>query len=184
MFRSISRVGLFRQTDLYGQATRKPRAFSHSLSVSPDLTHSESSEIDHRLFVGQLLILNIIDLLPSNGYEEIFLSLAVLGSVVDTFYPYMEEDAIITAVHPATTRSLGKDLEIDSLHVSFRLVRRLMYDDQINKATFKRPAWLSDLQPSAPSDGYLMENGQFTVELANDERIKQDLRVTIEVTGI
>ena len=96
----------------------------------------------------------------------------------------MEEEAIITAVHPATTRSLGEGLEIDSLHVSFRVVRRSMYEDQINKATFKKPAWLTALQPSAPSDGYLMEHGQFTVELANDERIKQDLRVTIEVTGL
>jgi hypothetical protein len=82
----------------------------------------KAQKSDHRLFVGQLPILNITDLLPSNGYEEIFLSLAVLGSVVDTFNSYMEEDAIITAVHPATTSSLGKDLEIDSLHVSFRLV--------------------------------------------------------------
>ena len=97
---------------------------------------------------------------------------------------YMEEKAIITAVHPATTRSLGEGLEMDSLHVSFRVVRRSMYDDQINKVTFKKPAWLTDLQPSAPFNGYLMQNGQFIVELANDDRIKQDLRVTIEVTDI
>ena len=94
---------------------------------------------------------------------------------------YMEEKAIITVVHPATTRILGKDLQFNSLHVSFQVVRSSMYDDQINKATFKKPAWLSELQTSAPIDGYLMENGQFTVELAKDDQIKQDLNVTIEV---
>jgi hypothetical protein len=116
--------------------------------------------------------------------KNIFLCLAVLGSIVDTSLPHMEEEAIITAVHPATTRSLGEGLEIDSLHVSFRVVQRAMYDDQINKAILKKPQWLSELQPSAPPDGYLMEHGQFTVELAKDDRIKQDLGVTIEVTDI
>lgn len=96
----------------------------------------------------------------------------------------MEEDAIITAVHPATTRSLGEGIDIDSLHVTFQVVRCSMYDDQIKKAIFKRPAWLNELQPSAPSDGYLMEHGQFTVELAKDDRIKQDLGVVIEVHDI
>jgi hypothetical protein len=94
----------------------------------------------------------------------------------------MEEEATVTAVHPATTRSFGEGLEIDSLHVSFRVVRRSMYEDQIKKATFKSPAWLSDLEPSAPPDGYMMEHGQFTVELAKDDRIRPDLSVTIEVT--
>jgi hypothetical protein len=94
----------------------------------------------------------------------------------------MEEEATITAVHPATTRSLGEGLEIDSLHVSFRVVRRSMYEDQIKKATFKSPAWLSGLEPSAPPDGYMMEHGQFTVELSKDDRIKPDLTITIEVS--
>jgi hypothetical protein len=93
----------------------------------------------------------------------------------------MEEKAIVTAVHTAATRRLGKGLEFNSLHVSFQIVGSSIYNDKINKATFKKPAWLSDLQPSAPVDGYLMENGQFTVELAKDDRIKQDLNVTIEV---
>jgi hypothetical protein len=99
-------------------------------------------------------------------------------------HSHMEEEAIITAVHPATTRSLGEGITIDSLHVSFRVVRYSMYDDQTNKATLKKPAWLSELQPSAPLDGYLMEHGQFTVELAKDDRIKPDLIVTVEVTDI
>jgi len=68
----------------------------------------------------------------------------------------MEEEATVTAVHPATTGSLGEGLEIDSLHVSFRVVRRSTYEDQIKKA-FKSPAWLSDLEPSAPSDGYMIQ---------------------------
>src|ERR1700674_3297186 len=92
----------------------------------------------------------------------------------------MEEKAIVTAVHTAATRRLGKGLEFNSLHVSFRIVGSSIYNDKINKATLKKPAWLTDLQPSAPVDGYLMENGQFTVELAKDDRIKQDLNVTMK----
>jgi hypothetical protein len=94
----------------------------------------------------------------------------------------MEEEAIITGVQPATTRNLGEGLEIQSVHVRFRVVRHSIYEDQINKATFKRPAWIRDLEPSAPSEGYLMEHGQFAVELVKDERIKQGLGVTVEVT--
>ena len=86
----------------------------------------------------------------------------------------MEEKATVTAVHPATTRSLGEGLEIDSLHVSFRVVRRSTYEDQIKKA-FKSPAWLSDLEPSASPDGYMIEHGQFSMELAKDDRIRPDL---------
>jgi hypothetical protein len=40
----------------------------------------------------------------------------------------MEEEATITAVHPATTRKLGEGLEFNSLHVSFRVVRRAVMD--------------------------------------------------------
>jgi hypothetical protein len=49
--------------------------------------------------------------------------------------------------------------EINSFHVSFRLERPSIYGAQINKARFKNPAWLGDLEPSAPADGYLMEAG-------------------------
>src|ERR1700757_3038716 len=93
----------------------------------------------------------------------------------------MEEKAIVTAVQTAATRRLGKGLEFNSLHVSFRIVESSICDEKIKKATFKKPAWLTDLQPSTPVDGYLMENGQFTVELAKGDRIKQDLNLTIEV---
>lgn len=94
----------------------------------------------------------------------------------------MEEEAIITAAQPGTKRSVGESLQIEFLHVSFRVVRRSMYEDQINKATFKSPGWLCGLEPSAPLDGYLMEHGQFAAELAKDDRIKEGLQVTIEVT--
>ena len=32
--------------------------------------------------------------------------------------------------------------------------------------------------------GYLMEHGEFTVELAKDERINEDLKVAVEVTDM
>jgi hypothetical protein len=39
----------------------------------------------------------------------------------------MEEKAIVTAVHTAATRRLGKGLEFNSLHVSFRIVGSSIY---------------------------------------------------------
>jgi hypothetical protein len=67
-----------------------------------------------------------------------------------------------------------------SLHVSFRVLAALKYQNTINKATLKSPHWLSELQASAPIDGYAMKNGEFTVSLPKDDRIKEDLRVMVK----
>ncbi len=96
----------------------------------------------------------------------------------------MEEEAIITEVRPGTQRSLGEGLDINFLQVSFRLLRQTRYKDHGYKVTLKSPAWLSQLEPSAPLNGYLMEHGEFSAELANDERINEDLKVTVEVTDV
>ena len=95
----------------------------------------------------------------------------------------MEEEALITAVRPGPQRTIGESLHLEFLHVSFRVLAASKYGDKINKATLKGPPWLSELQTSAPFDGYTMEDGEFTVSLPKDERIKEDLRVTIEVSG-
>ena len=95
----------------------------------------------------------------------------------------MEEEAIITAVQLGPQTTIGKSLHLEFLHVSFRVLAASKYGDKINKATLKGPPWLSELQTSAPFDGYTMEDGEFTVSLPKDERIKEDLRVTIEVSG-
>jgi hypothetical protein len=94
----------------------------------------------------------------------------------------MQEEAIITKVGPGTQRSLGEGLDINFLQVTFRVLRRSRYRDRGYKVTLKSPAWLSQLEPSAPLNGYLMENGEFSAELAKDERINEDLKVAIEVT--
>jgi hypothetical protein len=96
----------------------------------------------------------------------------------------MQEEAIITKVRLGTQRSLGEGLEINFLQVSFRVLRRSRYRDRGYKVTLKSPAWLSQLEPSAPLNGYLMENGEFSAELAEDERLNEDLKVTIEVTDV
>ena len=96
----------------------------------------------------------------------------------------MEEEAIITAVRPGTQRSLGEVLDINFLQVSFRVLRRSRYRDHGYKVTLKSPAWLSQLEPSAPLNGYLMEHGEFSAELTKDERINEDLKVTVEVTDV
>jgi hypothetical protein len=40
----------------------------------------------------------------------------------------MEEEAIVTAVHPATAKSLGEGLEIESLHMKLLCVTILTTD--------------------------------------------------------
>jgi hypothetical protein len=46
----------------------------------------------------------------------------------------------------------------------------------------KNPSWLSDLQPSAPLAGYVMEHGEFSASIPKDSRITKGLKVTIEMT--
>ena len=96
----------------------------------------------------------------------------------------MEEEAIITEVRPGTQRKLGESLDINFLQVSFRVLRRSRYEDHGYKVMLKSPAWLSELEPSAPLNGYLMEHGEFSAELANDARINEDLNVTVEMTDV
>jgi hypothetical protein len=90
----------------------------------------------------------------------------------------MEEEAIIIEVRPGTQRKLGESLDINFLQVSFRVLRRSRYEDHGYKVMLKSPAWLSQLEPSAPLNGYLMEHGEFSAELANDERINEDLPIS------
>jgi hypothetical protein len=66
----------------------------------------------------------------------------------------MEEEAMIIEVRPGTQRSLGESLDINFLQVSFRILRRSRYLDHGYKVTLKSPAWLSQLEPSAPASRY------------------------------
>jgi hypothetical protein len=94
----------------------------------------------------------------------------------------MEEEAIITAVHPEPGRTIDKSLHLEFLYVSFRVLADSKYRNKSNKVTLMSPNWLSELQTSAPIDGYLMENGELTVSLPKDERIKENLKVILEVS--
>jgi hypothetical protein len=49
------------------------------------------------------------------------------------------------------------------------------------RVTIKDPGWLSELQPAAPTGGYLTECGEFSAEFVNDPRLKKDLLVIVEV---
>ena len=93
----------------------------------------------------------------------------------------MEEEAIITAVQLGPQTTIGKSLHLEFLHVSFRILAASKYHDKIKKAILKSPPWLADLQTSAPVDGYAMENGEFTVALPKDDRIKENLRVILDI---
>ena len=94
----------------------------------------------------------------------------------------MEEEAIITAVQLGPQTTIGKSLHLEFLHVSFRILAASKYHDKIKKAILKSPPWLADLQTSAPLDGYAMENGEFTVALPQDERIKENLPVILDIS--
>ena len=93
----------------------------------------------------------------------------------------MEEEAIITAVRPGPKTTIGESLELEFLYVNFRVLRPFKYHDKVARATLKHPSWLSNLQTSAPLDGYVMEYGEFSVCLPKDGRITEGLKVTVEV---
>jgi hypothetical protein len=99
-------------------------------------------------------------------------------------FPDMEEEAIISAVLPGPQTVIGESLHLEFLHVTFSVSAASKYRNKNTKATLKSPVWLSELQASAPIDGYLMEHGEFTASLPKDDRIKVDLRVTLEVSNL
>jgi hypothetical protein len=94
----------------------------------------------------------------------------------------MEEEGIITAVRSGPKTTIGESLELEFLNVSFRVLRRFRYQDKVARATLTSPSWLSDLQASAPLEGYLMEHGEFSASLPKDVRIAEGVKVTIDVT--
>ena len=94
----------------------------------------------------------------------------------------MEEEAVITAVQPGPKATINENQDVEFLHVSFRVLRRFKYEDKAATVALKNPAWLSDLQPSAPVDGYPMEHGEFTASLPKDGRVTEGLKVILDVT--
>ena len=94
----------------------------------------------------------------------------------------MEEEAIITAVKPGPETTIGESLDLEFLHVTFRMLQRFKYQDKVARVTLKNPSWLSSLQTSAPLEGYVMEHGEFSASLPKDGRITEGAKVTVEVT--
>ena len=93
----------------------------------------------------------------------------------------MEEEAIVVTVGAVPGTSIGKSLEVEFVNVIIRAFRSAEYQGKVCKATIKEPAWLSKLEPSAPSDGYLFEHGKFSAGFIKDDRITTGLKVTIEL---
>ena len=93
----------------------------------------------------------------------------------------MEEKAIVEAVQAAPRTSIGESLQFEFVNVIFRVLRSAEYQCKVCKATIKEPTWLSNLQPSAPLDGYLVEHGEFSASFGKDDRIKTGLEVAIEL---
>jgi hypothetical protein len=93
----------------------------------------------------------------------------------------MEEKAIVAAVKAVPRTSIGESLELEFINVIFCVLRSAEYQGKVCKATIKEPTWVSNLEPSAPLDGYLVEHGEFSASFAKDDRIKTGLEVTIEL---
>jgi hypothetical protein len=93
----------------------------------------------------------------------------------------MEEKAIVAAVKAVPRTSIGESLKLEFMNVVFRVLRSAEYQGKVCKATIKEPTWVSNLEPSAPLDGYLVEHGEFSASFAKDDRIKTGLEVTIEL---
>ena len=96
----------------------------------------------------------------------------------------MEEEAIIEIVEPLRRTSIGESLEVEFVNVTFRVLRSGDQEGKARKAVIKEPSWLRELQPSAPSDGYLLEHGEFSASLERDDRVAPGLKVVIEVSGL
>ena len=94
----------------------------------------------------------------------------------------MEEEAVVSTVDPISRTSIGESLDVEFVNVAFRALRSFEDEGRVYKAVVKEPAWLSKLQPSAPSDGYFLEHGKFSASFEKDERIKPGLKVTIVVS--
>ena len=94
----------------------------------------------------------------------------------------VDEEAIITEVQPGPKTTIGESLALEFLHVSFQVLRKFKYQDKGYKVVFKAPSWISNMQPDAPLNGYLMENGAFSASLLKDGRIVENLKVTVEVS--
>jgi hypothetical protein len=90
-------------------------------------------------------------------------------------------EAIIKNVQSGSERTVGKSLKTEFVYVRFRVPEFTEKQGQPRKVVIKNPEWLSELQPAAPVGGYLMEGGEFSAELESDPRLKEDLRVTVEV---
>jgi hypothetical protein len=94
----------------------------------------------------------------------------------------METEALVTDVRAGEERTVGESLKTEFVHVDFQVPGFADNQGAPKRVVIKDPEWLSDLQPAAPIDGYLMELGKFSAELARDPRLRKDLRVTVEVT--
>jgi hypothetical protein len=94
----------------------------------------------------------------------------------------MEEEAVVSTVDPLPRTSIGESLDLEFVNVAFSALRGTEYEGKVCKAVIKEPAWLSNLQPSAPLDGYHMERGKFSASFGKDERITPGLKVTIAIS--
>jgi hypothetical protein len=94
----------------------------------------------------------------------------------------MSEEAIITAIELGPDRTIEESLSLEFLDVRFRIVRPSEYENKVVMVAFKDPPWLLELEPSAPLNGYVMQQGEFAASLVKDDRVAKGLKVSIEVS--
>jgi hypothetical protein len=96
----------------------------------------------------------------------------------------MPEEAIITAIEPGPDRTIDESLALEFLNVRFRIIRPSEYENKVVMVAFKDPPWLLELEPSAPLNGYVMQQGEFAASLVKDDRVAKGLKVSIEVSDV
>jgi hypothetical protein len=92
------------------------------------------------------------------------------------------EEAIITAIKPGPDRTIDESLALEFLNVRFRIIRPSEYENKVVMVAFKDPPWLLELEPAAPLNGYVMQQGEFAPSLVKDDRVAKGLKVSIEVS--
>jgi hypothetical protein len=93
----------------------------------------------------------------------------------------MDDEAVVKIVKPSEKRRISESLEIEFVYVTFQRPGSAENRGMISRAVIKGPDWLQRLQATAPFDGYLMENDEFSCIFPRDDRIAPGLKIRIDV---
>jgi len=97
------------------------------------------------------------------------------------FKNIMDDEAVVKTVQPSEKRRISESLELEFVYVTFQRLGGAEDKGMISRAVIKDPDWLQRLQATAPLDGYLIENDEFSCSFPRDDRIVPGLKIRIDV---